>query len=931
MGKFRLSDTYKLVLTQLLALSFLLIGFYFIDLSRKKSYETDIWHVVASETIALVEMQQPEDLVAYLDSSAFINAVKDMEGGQKAFETTDQLLTLLDSALQNPFLGVKKQVYLSVNATGSQSFSLSVYIPMDERVYLDPFKQLTSLQNETYVRKYRGEDVHEYKLGNDQLSVAKIRNFLVASTDAVWIEEAIRNNGEKFNEEYYFGLLNQDLATQVNDIKLPDGLKMWIRPSSVEHWFARMTDLGTENPFKSIAEFSNGMLVESIQERENELSILSINRNQSSSYYHQLESALTNGKTSAYNFMVDDVSFYEQCYTNDFSNFVKLAFRYDDEKNNPQSETALTQFDNAGVEVADLVKLVKSDLFKATILSVDGSQWQNIYGFELKDPVEFDVVLDNLRKDYKEESKKKVKLIGLKGFTVYGFPKGNLSGALAGSNFYDSHSNSYVLRVDNYMIMAGDLPTLSKWLKDWLLKRRWTTQKRYNVLINKLQNNKAKLSYVLNTESSWVGFIHALSKSHASFVDRHRQLLLGLNFQVWSLRDQEIEISALFSGQLRDDQPKKAEKILSKEMGVALSKAPILVENVLGDEEGFLLIDQENIVEGYNFKGDTIFYHEFDSLIKATPELVWSINSDLPSLYLTQNNKILQIDRSGKYLEGYPVDLPIYSQIEFTKWLPWHLRGSTEMIQDIEGLILSVDTLGNIYGVDPKGKYQGNWTPLKTLERLALPPQVFQANGKNYVVTLSKKGKLIIFTEKGEYVKGFPMLFRESVSPQLFVTEDASLGQSRITFITSIGDIIEINGKGEVLRRDKLGDRAHGRSFDLLKDEARSRTWMVMEQIFGTIKVRNSSGKVVFHQRFDEKGKAIGQYFDFGIDAELICITFPDSGKTYLYYLNGKRFVEKPFSNDKEVKMFYNSDIQQFIFITSLKNRVNTYTIDRRN
>ncbi|WP_172826849.1 hypothetical protein [Flammeovirga sp. SJP92] len=909
----------------------MLIGFYFIDLSRKKSYETDIWHVVASETIALVEMQQPEDLVAYLDSSAFINAVKDMEGGQKAFETTDQLLTLLDSALQNPFLGVKKQVYLSVNATGSQSFSLSVYIPMDERVYLDPFKQLTSLQNETYVRKYRGEDVHEYKLGNDQLSVAKIRNFLVASTDAVWIEEAIRNNGEKFNEEYYFGLLNQDLATQVNDIKLPDGLKMWIRPSSVEHWFARMTDLGTENPFKSIAEFSNGMLVESIQERENELSILSINRNQSSSYYHQLESALTNGKTSAYNFMVDDVSFYEQCYTNDFSNFVKLAFRYDDEKNNPQSETALTQFDNAGVEVADLVKLVKSDLFKATILSVDGSQWQNIYGFELKDPVEFDVVLDNLRKDYKEESKKKVKLIGLKGFTVYGFPKGNLSGALAGSNFYDSHSNSYVLRVDNYMIMAGDLPTLSKWLKDWLLKRRWTTQKRYNVLINKLQNNKAKLSYVLNTESSWVGFIHALSKSHASFVDRHRQLLLGLNFQVWSLRDQEIEISALFSGQLRDDQPKKAEKILSKEMGVALSKAPILVENVLGDEEGFLLIDQENIVEGYNFKGDTIFYHEFDSLIKATPELVWSINSDLPSLYLTQNNKILQIDRSGKYLEGYPVDLPIYSQIEFTKWLPWHLRGSTEMIQDIEGLILSVDTLGNIYGVDPKGKYQGNWTPLKTLERLALPPQVFQANGKNYVVTLSKKGKLIIFTEKGEYVKGFPMLFRESVSPQLFVTEDASLGQSRITFITSIGDIIEINGKGEVLRRDKLGDRAHGRSFDLLKDEARSRTWMVMEQIFGTIKVRNSSGKVVFHQRFDEKGKAIGQYFDFGIDAELICITFPDSGKTYLYYLNGKRFVEKPFSNDKEVKMFYNSDIQQFIFITSLKNRVNTYTIDRRN
>ncbi|WP_044201392.1 hypothetical protein [Flammeovirga sp. OC4] len=931
MKDFRLSDNFKLVLTQLLALTFLLVGFYFIDLTRKKSYETDIWHVVASESVALVEMQQPEDLRSYLDSSAFINALKDIEGGQKAFKTTNKLLTLLDSAIQNPFLGVKKQVYLSINATGSQSFSLSVYIPMDERIYLDPFTQLTSLQNETYVRKYRGEDVHEYKLDDELLSVAKIRNFLVASTDAVWIEEAIRNNGERFNETYYFGLLNQELSTQSHEVKLPDGLRMWIRPSSVEHWFARMTDLGTKNPFKSIADFSNGMLVETIQEKDNELSILSANRTHTSSYYHEVGPSLTDGKTAAYQFMVDDVSFYEQCHVGDFTNFVELAFRHDKERNISQSKTLLKQFEKEGFEVSDLAKQIKSDVFKATILSVDGSRWQHILGFELKDPVEFDVVLDNLRKDYEEESDKKVKLIGLKGFTIYGFPKGNLSGALAGSNYFDSHSNSYVLRVNNYMIMGGDLPTLSKWLTDWLLKRRWTTQKRYNALIHKLQNNEAKLSYVLNTESSWVGIIHALSKSYSTFIDRYRQLLLRMNFQVWSLRDQKIEISGLFSGPIGDDQPKATKKILSKEMGVSLSKPPIVVNNILGDEEGFLLIDQENIVEGYNFKGDTIFYHEFDSVIKATPELVWSINSDLPSLFLTQNNQILQIDRSGKYLEGYPVNLPIYSQIEFTKWLPWHLRGSTELIQDIEGLILSVDTLGNIYGVDPKGNYQGNWTPQKTLERLALTPQVFQANGKNYVVTLSQKGKLIIFTEKGEYARGFPMLFKESVSPQLFVTEDASLGQSKITFITSIGDIIEVNGKGDVLRRDKLGDRAHGRSFDLLKDEARGRTFMVMEQISGTIKLRDSSGKVVFHQRFDERGKAIGQYFDFGIDAELISITFPQSGKTYLYYLNGKRFVEKAFSNDRAVRMFYDSDIQQFIFITSLKNRVNLYTIDRRN
>lgn len=931
MDKFRLSDTYKLVISQILALLFLFVGFYFLDNTRKKSYETDIWHVVASESIALVEMQHPKDLSTYLDSSEFIGALKDLEGGENALNNVDELLILLDSAIQNPFLGVKNQVFLSLNATGSRSFSLSVYIPMDERVYLDPFSQLTSLKNAVYTRKYKGVDVHEYNFGNQQLSVAKIRNFLVASTDALWIEEAIRNNGEKFYDEFYFGTLNNDLPFSEHNIELQKGLKIWVRPSSVYNWFSRMTDLGTDNPFPSLVDYSNGMMVENIQEKKNELSFISHNRIDQHSFYQKIRSSLMNGKSISYKMMVDDVSFYERWYTNSFDKFVSLSIDYSDINNDTNILNSVHNFHENGFDLKQIIKQVSGDIFKATIINVDGSKWQHLYGYQLKNTVDFDVILDEVRREYEEESNNKVKMIGLKGFTIYGFPISNLSGALTGTYFSDKQSYSYVLRVNDFMVVSGDLPMLTQWLRDWLVKRRWVSQKRYNVLLQKIKSNNVNHTLVFNTEASWVGILHALSKSYAKFIDKHRPLILGLNYQVWSMWEDKLEMSALFSGKLRDDTPKSVTTILTKEMGVDLEKAPIVLTNILGDEEGILLIDKENIVEGYNFKGDTLFYHEFDSVIKAIPELLWPMNESLPSLFLTQNNQILQINREGIYLEGFPVDLPIYSQIEYTKWLPWHLRGSTEMIQDIEGVLLSVDTLGNIYGIDRKGNYQGKWQPQKTLERLALEPQIFQSNGNNYVVTLSKKGKLIVFTEKGEYVKGFPMLFREAVSSQLFVTEDATLEKSKITFITSIGDIVEVNGQGQVLRRDKLGDRAHGRSFGLLKDEARGRNWMVMEQIYGKIQIRNSSGKVVFKKIFEEEEKALGQYFDFGIDSELICITFPKSGKTYLYYLNGKMFIENVFMNSRNVNMFYDSDIQQFVFITSLKNKVEIHTIDRRN
>ncbi|MBB6459403.1 hypothetical protein [Flammeovirga kamogawensis] len=801
---------------------------------------------------------------------------------------------------------------------------------MDERVYLDPFSQLTALKDKSYTRQYKGVDVHEYKLGKQLLSVSKIRNFLVASTDALWIEEAIRNNGEKFYDDYYFGNLNTKLSKVSTGNQLPDGVNVWIRPSSVVHWFKRMTDLGTEHPFPSLEEFSNGMMVKSTVERPNEVRIQNYNSLPKDSFQNAVFSSLSNSKDEVYKFMVDDIAFYRRWNTSKIQEFVDHAINFDSQEEKETTDNLIQTFKEKGFNSEAFINELNGDIVQTTITNVDGGKWEHLYFFQLKDEMQFDETINQLRKDYEYENSEKVKLIGRHGFTIYRFPIANLTRVIGGKSFSEQHQATYLLRLNNFVITGGDLPTLTQWLDDWLAKRRWTTQKRYQVLINKLVNTPSEASVVFNAESSWAGILHSLSNTYKSYLEKHRQLILSLNFQVWSLSKDRFEIAGLFSGKLREDKPKSSQKILSKTMGDNLQMPPLIYKNLYGEEKGMVLIDKENVLEGYSFTGDTIYYHEFDSIIHAKPVLVWTNNS-VPSLFISQNNQVLQIDKNGVYLSGYPIQLPFYSQVEFTNWLPWRVKGSSELLQDTDGIILATDTLGNIYGLDRKGNLKGNWLPQKTLERLVLPPHSFEANGKNYVVTLSELGKLIVFTELGEYVNGFPMLFKEEVSPQLFITEDATLERSTITFLTSIGDVIEVNGRGEVLRRDKFGDRAYGRSFDLLKDEAKGRSWVIMEQIQGKVTIRDRAGKVLFNHRFKEESEAIAQYFDFGIDAEIVAITFPSNRKTYLFYINGKPYLEKPIRNENEVTMFYNSDIQKFILITSFQKTAEIHTIDRRN
>ncbi|MBB3698432.1 hypothetical protein KMW28_16275 [Flammeovirga yaeyamensis] len=924
----KLNDNQKLLFTQLIALVFIFIGFYFIDNTRKSSYETDIWHVVASEAIALVEVEHPSELLSVKDSSSFFNAVKGLGGGKQSDKVLSKFLILLDSAVQNPTLGVKGNVYFSLNSTGSQPTSWSFYIPTEERFYIDYFQQLKSLPNKRFNRKYKGVEVQEFELNGSLLSVAKIRNFIVASTDALWIEEAIRNDGERFYDEYYFQTLNQNFKEY--NTSLADGVNVWIRSNAVVDWFESMNNLGVTHPFPSLMDYTFGLKLFECTEKKNEVSIKAHNTLDPNSFLSYVDQTLSSSKDLAHRLMTDDIAFYERWNVNDVDGFIKSSQAYSI-KNNPtflQQKNKL--FDTNGIDPTLITHHLKGDFVKAIVPSVTGRDWSNIYFFQVNDQIGIDKDLIDLKRAYEKSNQQKAEIIGRNGFSILRLKVNNLTGMVFGQKFDANSEATYLVRVDKFLVVATDLPILSKWLNDWLIKRRWSKQKRFQELVTKLNSLQSKASFVMNTTASWSSMMNSFSKPYQKYLTRYRQLLLSLNFQVWSYNNKEFEWTALFSGDLKEGKTKSTELLFSRETGVDLKYPPFLFNNEMGNPEGFALIDKENILEAYNFTGDTVFYQEFDSLLSSKPELIWDTEHKA-SLFVSQNNKVLHLNREAQYFNDFPVQLPDVSQIEYLKWLPWHADGSKEFYQNTEGVVLAVDTLGNIYGIDLDGQLKGKWQPVNTLHRLCMPPFVFESNAKKYVITLSSEGKLILFDHKGNYMKGFPKLFKKKVSPKLFVEEDATLGDTKIAFISKIGQIVELNAEGEVLKNEMLGDRASNRRFQLLIDEARNRNYLILNQRYGHLQVMNSGGQQLFTKQFKENSLVIGQYFDFGVDAEIVVITFPKEQKAYLFYSNGQPFISSPISNDKEVEIIYKPELQQFILVSSVDNKTEIRTIDRRN
>ena len=131
---------------------------------------------------------------------------------------------------------------------------------------------------------------------------------------------------------------------------------------------------------------------------------------------------------------------------------------------------------------------------------------------------------------------------------------------------------------------------------------------------------------------------------------------------------------------------------------------------------------------------------KIDEEIVGEVQQVDRYKNDKLQYVFTTSKKIHQIDRKGRYVSGYPIELkaPVTKGIVVFDY---------DKNRDYRMLVTQGRNLHN-FGID--GRLVKGWKFKSKKSDLAVSPNLIQIKGKDYIVTSHKSGKIRVLNRKGE-------------------------------------------------------------------------------------------------------------------------------------------------------------------------------------
>ncbi len=185
-------------------------------------------------------------------------------------------------------------------------------------------------------------------------------------------------------------------------------------------------------------------------------------------------------------------------------------------------------------------------------------------------------------------------------------------------------------------------------------------------------------------------------------------------------------------------------------------------------------------------------------------------NGKLQMLFNTDNYLHL-IDRTGKYVQGYPVKLPQRATSPMTVL-------DYDKTKDYRIFIACADK--KIYNYSLYGIKTEGYTPLRTDHSVRLPVHYAKVGASDYLITADEGGKLYAFSRKGEGRIDFKNKAVEGLQ-NLYVWTGNNLDNTKIIYVDDKNNLLNKVSLSDKKEAFKLGDELKGFrvTFDLLNDD----------------------------------------------------------------------------------------------------------------
>ncbi len=921
----------KYLKISLFVLAILFIFYWLVQIGLAiwdKSAKTAVWSLIPADAVAVWQIPNANETYHNFDSTSIWKNLKAVPQFKVLAEKAKLVDILSGEGIAIDKYLKDKQITISLHTTSKGNFDFLFFVPITLR---DNVVFRTALQNiitrnhaKVETRNYQGIEIQEVKLPNQKqlFSYAIYKGYFVGSFTAFLVEETIRNISELGHTNFYsvnksaFSLEKPKEDAPYfyfNFLKLPSFLSIFYKDSlqKQSNISNNITNNNSYNDLKGLQNFvTNGYYVTEIDNKKITLKGLQ-------NFSEKTELALFSEMKPTPcdllpQFLPRKTSF---LYRISFDNTQKF-FKRNAELSNLSEDSLM----NSNVlDFQEFSSYFEGEVALATLEAAANSEIPKVLYIKIKQPLELSRKLQN----YAQELAKKAndtllyenyanqKIIKL-NYTQ--FPK-RIFGIL-GNNF-NGFPTSYFTFINNYLLIGNSPKALATVLEDVENEQVWAKIYHASPLLTQLEQ-PSTVCYVANVLRAWNFSTQQLNFNWQDFFEQNKRQFLRFEFLTlqYEVGEETVnsQLTLLHKPFEEANLAKNLRTMYETNFYNSLITKPFIVQNPNDKSKEVLVQDKGFHLHLLSVNGKKQWHFPVGSPIAKQ---VYQIDLQNQTQYLFASfNKIFLIDRNGKLVDGFPVQLKECGNIEFLSLLDYDKSKNYR--------ISAADNNGNVFLLSKSGQILHGWNPKKLAGQLASPLAHIRTSSKDALLGLNKQGVINVLKRSGEMYKDFPLSVGNNLVSNYFVQQNTDFELTTLNILTTQGELIKLSLSGKVVGRENIERLNTYSFFKLLPDEVATNDYIFSRQDDNIIAIYNKNITLLFKKEFEEKNEKVErtiQYFNFGVNTEIVAITDKEAQKTHLYYLNGDAVCE-PLESEQEVTIFFNETKNEFLIYSAFENKV---------
>ncbi len=799
-----------------------------------------------------------------------------------------------------------KELIISMHITAAENFDFLITLDLGNEDGLNAFREaIENLKSKTGItsrtRTYQGMEIMELieKGGKSTFTYFIYKNVVSGSYTPFLVEDVVRNTADDFKESF---LETRSKLDGISKLENDDG-NLYVDYARIPDFFATFFagDFAREvREFTMIA----GQAFLDVKVANNELlmngvTVPEINTDESfiGTFRNQDPEKLGIAPLLPLNTaIVYHVAF------SDFEEWQSQVYKYWSVTDKPQFEQAMAFYTKYNLAT----DWVGHEAASAILDSPDKENPGRLAIIGLKDPDKaFEEIYKFINRVHEEQGDSLFTEVYY-DLPIVQVPFSEFPALLMG-HFFKGYENTYATIYGSYLIMGNSMQAVKHFLSSINEENNWGKSIRQTTFLENTWS-VANFSMMINTSLCWPMLVTNMNDSWKETIKKYEPQIRSfdlLAIQVSHL-DQTYHTSIAIGHQEKPVLVQYADRLNTTKSTTVTSPIitrPIVVRNHVTNKQEILLQDSLFNLYQVSLNGSVNWNISIkQKIVTDIHQIDYFKNGKLQYLFATKN-QIYVIDRNGENVEGYP------------KKLPGSMEAEQLVVVDYDNSknyrFLISDTKGNLYIFDKEGNNLEGWTPRVIGGPLAASPFHLRVKGGDCIVALEKSGKLHLLNRRGAEYPGFPVDFKVTAVSGIFFVAGNDFATSRLTTVSTDGEIIEVNLKGAVIRREQFFKPSKDASFWLLPD-AQKKTCVVVRKEFNKLSILNTKGEIILENNVISSGKLSVQFYYFAPDNQIFVVLDEDQEFAFIFNQRGEQVTFEPLECSQPVGLMYSASKNEF-------------------